>query len=152
MVCRLRIGKSRQRLECSAFVRPVQALASGIEHQDHPPCLRKRQSRDDRGRCGRAAASAVENQPAALEYADANAGAPAAAQANGVADHIERQIVEATNPCRDCECNLCPGTEAYMRRYRLLHPDRVSIAHTEMLPHCIEVALHTALLRALDVR
>src|SRR5712691_13427962 len=67
--------KRRKRCEGCAFLRSVHTASARIEHQDDAPLLRKPQSTDDRRRCRRAAAPGVEDEAAAIEYPDADAGA-----------------------------------------------------------------------------
>src|SRR5215211_6785103 len=86
-----------QRREGFAFLRAMQALTRGIEHDQDTPVLRERNAADDRRRAAARSMSAVDHQPALLEQAYSDTRARAAPQPDGVATRVERQTMQAAD-------------------------------------------------------
>src|SRR5262249_2693878 len=97
-------------------------------------------------------AAAVENQPTAIEHADADAGTTAAPEPNGIAGKIERQIVQATQPRRDRESELRSGPEPGVRGHRLLDPRRIGAFEVQVPPHRLDMLRDARALPALHLR
>src|SRR2546429_2249729 len=87
-------------------------------------------------------AAAMKIAPAAIEHPDADAGAAAASEPEGIAGEVGRQVVEPADCGRDRQRELRSGAEADMRRNRLLDVYRVRAAQPQMPPHRVEMLFH----------
>jgi hypothetical protein len=113
----------RQGPERPRLPRAVQARAGLVQDEQDPPRLGEGQPRRDRRRLAIARAAAVEEEPALLERADADAGAPAAPeQARDVA-HALLPAREPGQPDTQRQRELGPGTQAGVGRDRLFDGD-----------------------------
>src|SRR5690348_3581057 len=101
----------------------MQSLARRVEQQQHAPRRREGEARDYRRRVGARAQAAIDEEAAAVESADTDAGARAAADRLGEIGAGEAHAVQAGERRSDGQSELRAGAEAGMLRARLVDND-----------------------------
>ena len=136
----------------------MQALHPRIEHQQDSPGSGKFEPRDDRRRHGRGRPPAVDDDAAAFEEADADAGALAAVKRQRVARHVGRQALKMAQRAGEGERQLRAGAKPDVIGDRLVNGDAIGGGQVEALRQHVEIggraqrldALHEGLRRRRD--
>ena len=144
------IRGGRQARERRGFVGPVRAVPPRIEDHQHAPAIRKRHVTDDWRRGARGFPAPIDDKTAALEQADAGAGARPASEPHSVTPQIQRQFVQPSHRSGDRKSKLCARAQSRMARNELIDPNIVSMTEIEDASHRVDVREHVVALRPAD--
>ncbi len=147
---RRELGHRRQRRECLALARSMQAFPRGIEHDQHAPRIGKRNAADDGRGPRHGTMPTIDDEPAVLEQADAHARAGATVEAHRIARRVERQAMQTAQRSRHAQRELRAGAQSRVGRNDLIDRDAVGGIESEHAPHGLEMTLHALALRSDD--